>query len=133
MSHTAEIDIIVFGELAKKASNINGYRAANKLNLHQIVRSSTVTCVITSRKRSEPTMYSRASSAVSHHFSFWPSASAIQYFVPDPKTPYFILFQINNTYPPCLKHHLKSLIVLNLFCSGVFDLTILFITKQAPF
>lgn len=34
-----------------------------------IVRSKTVTLVITSRSRSSPTIYSSTSSAVSHHFS----------------------------------------------------------------
>ena len=48
----------------------------------QTVRSSTVTCVITSRSRSEPTMYSRTSSAVSQINSLSPFVSAMQYFSP---------------------------------------------------
>lgn len=42
---------------------------ASKGFLSQIVRSKTVTRVITSRKRSEPTIYSNASSAVSKQHS----------------------------------------------------------------
>ena len=52
-----------------KRRYINDLPAVSKRYLSQIVRARTVTCVITSRRRSEPTMYSRTSSGVSQSFS----------------------------------------------------------------
>ena len=80
--------------------------------LSQIVRFKTVTRVITSRRRSFPTMYSRTSSGVRHNFSKFPSACAIQYPDSEKHTPYTVPFQAKTGSPPRIMHSLNSEIVL---------------------
>ena len=98
----------------------------------QMVRLQTLTCVITSRRRSFPTRYSRISSALSHHFSvrvFTSPLPACEISIrvrplsgssTQPKQQYMTPFHSNSTSSPRRIHCLKSEIVLKRLSSKLF-------------